>query len=73
MVFVKDIEQSGMIFSLMRDGVKVTNFRQALLADDFGLAYLPRELWQERLGAVPSGSTSAFGMLAKAEEPISSE
>jgi NAD(P)H-nitrite reductase large subunit len=73
MVFVKDIEQSGMIFSLMRDGVKVTNFRQALLADDFGLAYLPRELWQERLGEVPSGSTSAFGMLAKAEEPVSSE
>ena len=73
MVFVKDIEKSGMIFSLMRDRVKVTNFRQALLADDFGLAYLPRELWQERLGAVPSGSTSAFGMLAKAEEPVSSE
>ena len=73
MVFVKDIEKSGMIFSLMRDRVNVSSFRQALLADDFGLAYLPRELWQERLGAVPSGSASAFGMPAKAEEPISSE
>lgn len=73
MVFVKDIEKSGMIFSLMKDRVKVTNFRQALLADDFGLAYLPRELWQECLGTVPSGSTSAFGMPAKAEEPVSSE
>ena len=73
MVFVKDIEKSGMIFSLMRDRVKVTNFRQALLADDFGLAYLPRELWQERLGAVPAGSKSAFDMLAKAEEPMASE
>jgi NAD(P)H-nitrite reductase large subunit len=73
MVFIKDIEKSGMIFSLMKDRVKVTDFRQALLADDFGLAYLPRELWQERLGAVPAGSTSAFDMSAKAEEPVSSE
>jgi NAD(P)H-nitrite reductase large subunit len=73
MVFVKDIDKSGMIFSLMRDRVNVSNFKRALLADDFGLAYLPRELWQERLGAVPSGSASAVGMPAKAEEPISSE
>jgi len=73
MVFVKDIEKSGMIFSLMKDRVKVTNFRQVLLADDFGLAYLPRELWQERLGEVPAGSTSAFDILAKAEESVSSE
>jgi len=73
MVFVKDIEKSGMIFSLMRDRVNVSNFRQALLADDFGLAYLPRELWQERLGAVPSGSVSVVGMPAKAEEPVADE
>jgi hypothetical protein len=44
-----------------------------LLADDFGLAYLPRELWQERLGAVPSGSVCAVGMPVKAEEPVASE
>jgi nitrite reductase (NADH) large subunit len=73
MVFIKDIEKSGMIFGLMKDRVKVTDFRQALLADDFGLAYLPRELWQERLGAVPAGSTSVLGMPAEAEEPVSSE
>jgi NAD(P)H-nitrite reductase large subunit len=73
MVFVKDIEKSGMIFSLMKDRVKVTNFKQTLLADDFGLAYLPRELWQERLGEVPAGSKSGSDMLAKAEEPVSSE
>ncbi len=42
MVFVKDIEKSGMIFGLMRDKVNVSDFKQALLADDFGLAYLPR-------------------------------
>jgi NAD(P)H-nitrite reductase large subunit len=53
MVFVGDIEKSGMVFSLMKDRVNVANFKQALLADDFGLAYLPREMWQERLGNAP--------------------
>jgi NAD(P)H-nitrite reductase large subunit len=53
MVFVGDIEKSGMVFSLMKDKVNVANFKQALLADDFGLAYLPRELWQKRLGNAP--------------------
>jgi NAD(P)H-nitrite reductase large subunit len=52
MVFVKDIEKSGMIFGLMRDKVDVSSFKQALLVEDFGLAYMPRELWQERLGNV---------------------
>jgi NAD(P)H-nitrite reductase large subunit len=50
MVFVGDIEKSGMIFSLMKDRVNVANFKQSLLDDNFGLAYLPREVWQERLG-----------------------
>jgi NAD(P)H-nitrite reductase large subunit len=52
MVFVKDIEKSGMIFGLMRDKVNVNDFKQSLLTDDFGLAYLPQELWRERLGNV---------------------
>ena len=50
MVCVGDIEKSGILFSLMRDKVNVGNFKQALLADEFGLVSLPRELWQERLG-----------------------
>ncbi len=49
MVFVKDIDKSGLVFGLMRDRVDVSSFKQSLLADDFGLAYMPRELWQERL------------------------
>ena len=52
-VFVKDIEKSGMIFGLMREKVDVSDFKQSLLADDFGLAYMPQELWRERLGNVP--------------------
>jgi NAD(P)H-nitrite reductase large subunit len=51
-VFVKDIEKSGMIFGLMRDKVDVSAFKQVLLADDFGLAYMPEKLWRERLGNV---------------------
>jgi NAD(P)H-nitrite reductase large subunit len=54
MVFIGDIEKSGMVFSLMKDRVNVANFKQVLLTDDFGLAYLPRELWQERLGNAPA-------------------
>jgi len=49
MVFVGGIEKSGMLFGLMRDQVDVGSFKQRLLADDFGLASLPREKWQERL------------------------
>ncbi len=49
MVFVGDIEKSGIVFGLMRDRVKVSGFKQELVADDFGLVSLPRDLWQERL------------------------
>jgi NAD(P)H-nitrite reductase large subunit len=52
MVFVKDIEKSGIIFGLMREKTDVSNFKQALLTDDFGLAYTPPELWRERLGNI---------------------
>ncbi len=54
MICIGDIEKSGILFSLMRDRVNVCDFRQTLLADDFGLVSLPRKLWQERLGA-PQG------------------
>jgi NAD(P)H-nitrite reductase large subunit len=52
MVFIRDIEKSGMIFSLMRDHINVKNFKQELLNDNFGLAHLPPELWKNRLEAV---------------------
>ena len=53
MIFAEAIDKSGVIFGLMRDKVNVESFKQSLLADDFGLAFLPRELWQERLKAPP--------------------
>jgi NAD(P)H-nitrite reductase large subunit len=55
MVFIGDIERSGIVFGLMRDRVDVGGIKKQLLADDFGLAHLPPELWRERL-AVPAGA-----------------
>ena len=51
MIFVGNIEKSGIVFGLMKDRANVGSFKQSLLADDFGLAFLPRKLWQEGLEA----------------------
>jgi len=59
MVFVREIEKSGILFGLMRDQVDVGSFKQSLLTDGFGLVSLPREKWQERLETPPSESKSA--------------
>jgi NAD(P)H-nitrite reductase large subunit len=53
MIFVGNIEKSGIIFGLMRDRVNLESFKQSLLADDFGLAFFPQALWQERLAPSP--------------------
>jgi NAD(P)H-nitrite reductase large subunit len=53
MIFVENIEKSGIIHSLMRDRVNVESFKQSLLADNFGLAFFPQALWQERLETTP--------------------
>ena len=54
LVFAGDIEKSGIVFSLMKDRVNVEGFKQALVADDFGLVSLPEELWRPRLEVPPS-------------------
>jgi NAD(P)H-nitrite reductase large subunit len=53
MIFVGNIEKSGIFFGLIRDKVNVGGFKQMLLTDDFGLAFLPRALWQEALMPSP--------------------
>ncbi len=73
MVFVKNIEKSGIVFSLMRERVNVGSFKQALLSDDFGLVSLPRELWKERLEAPPAKLTHRVEMPVEAEEEIAGE
>jgi NAD(P)H-nitrite reductase large subunit len=59
MTSVGDIEKSGMILGLMRDKINVGSFKQSLLADNFGLAFFPRALWQERLETPPGLITQA--------------
>jgi NAD(P)H-nitrite reductase large subunit len=49
MVFVGDIERSGIVFGLMKDGVNVRSFKEALLSADFGLGALPEDLRRKRL------------------------
>lgn len=62
MIFVGDIENSGIIIRLMRDKTNVTSFKQSLLDDDFGLASLPRELWMNLL-EIPSNKGSEPAVL----------
>ncbi len=50
MIFLGDIERSGVVFGLMKDSVKVSGFKEALLRRDFGLNVLPDELRRQMLG-----------------------
>ena len=52
-VFIGDIEKSGIIYGLMKDQVDVSGFKQKLVEDDFGLVSLPRKLWQELVETAP--------------------
>lgn len=47
-VFMGDIQRSGVIFGLMKEGVKVSSFKDTLLSDNFGISFLPDELRKER-------------------------
>lgn len=55
MVFIGDIEKTGIIFGLMRDRVNVGNKGESLLSPDFGLVKLSRKIRRGRL-AVPTGT-----------------
>jgi NAD(P)H-nitrite reductase large subunit len=56
MVFINDIEKAGMLFGLMRDRINVSEFKDRLLDEEFGLAYLPNELRWQRLGISKNGN-----------------
>jgi NAD(P)H-nitrite reductase large subunit len=59
LVFINDIEKSGMLFGLMRENINVTAFKDKLLGEDFGLAYLPDEIRRQRLGISNNGNSGA--------------
>ncbi|MCL0034902.1 FAD-dependent oxidoreductase [Dehalococcoidia bacterium] len=49
MVFLGNIEKSGIVFSLMKNRTNVDGFKQELLSDNFGLASLPEEIWRPEM------------------------
>ncbi len=73
LVFAGDIEKSGIAFGLMKDRVNVEAFKQALVADDFGLISLPEEIWRPRLEVPPSLSDSSATPAAQPEEIVIGE
>ncbi|MFH1647579.1 MAG: FAD-dependent oxidoreductase [Chloroflexota bacterium] len=52
MVLAGDTARSGIVYGLMKDRVRVEAFKQALVAEDFGLACLPEVVWRARLEQV---------------------
>ncbi|MBU2536662.1 MAG: FAD-dependent oxidoreductase [Chloroflexota bacterium] len=72
LIFAGDIEKSGIIQSLIRNRINVDDFKQALVTDDFGLAFLPGELWRPEL-EVPAGAVVSPIYAEEPEEVIAGE
>jgi NAD(P)H-nitrite reductase large subunit len=60
MVFINQIEKAGIIYGLMKDKVDVTDFKEELLSEQFGLLHLPHDLRQERIGKPEVSGKPAF-------------
>jgi NAD(P)H-nitrite reductase large subunit len=73
LVFAGDIEKSGIVYNLMKDRVNVDSFKEVLVADDFGLAYLPEEIWRARLAISLSEITSIVTPVEQPEEVVVGE
>ena len=73
LVFAGDIEKSGIVYNLMKDRVNVDSFKEVLVADDFGLASLPEEIWQARLAAPPLEYISSIISIEEPEEAVVGE
>jgi len=73
MVFAGDIEKSGIIYNLMKNKVNVDSFQEALVAEDFGLASLPEEIWRAKLEMPPSVLTSPVTSVEQLEEVLVGE
>jgi NAD(P)H-nitrite reductase large subunit len=70
MVFAGDIEKSGIVYNLMKDGVNVSRFKEALVADDFGLASLPERIWRGRLDSTPPKGAPVVTSIEEPEELV---
>jgi NAD(P)H-nitrite reductase large subunit len=69
LVFAGEIEKSGIVYNLMKDGTDVNDFKEALIADDFGLAALPPSIWQGYL-VRPDEAARVITPTAPAEEVV---
>jgi NAD(P)H-nitrite reductase large subunit len=70
MIFINEIEKSGIIYGLMKDKINVSSFKEALLSEDFGLAHFPPELRQQRMGKKPKDGVTGPPETDTAEEVI---
>ncbi|OGO45255.1 MAG: hypothetical protein A2Z05_07735 [Chloroflexi bacterium RBG_16_60_22] len=70
LVFAGDIEKSGIVYNLMKDGVDVSDFKERLVADDFGLASLPEKIWREKLAGSPPEDVEGITGVEEPEEAI---
>jgi len=68
LVFAGDIEKSGIVYNLMKNGVDVSGFKKSLVADEFGLAYLPRKIRQEVLSVSNSLKETGITHVEESEE-----
>ena len=73
MVFMGNIEKSGIVYSLIKDRVNVNSFKQALVACDFGLLSLPEERWRPHLEIPTSGVILEVVSVKQAEEIVAGE
>jgi NAD(P)H-nitrite reductase large subunit len=72
LIFAGDIEKSGIIQNLIRNRVNVDDFKHSLVTDDFGLAFLPGELWRPEL-EVPAGAAVSSVTIEEPEEVVAGE
>ncbi|HEY81827.1 MAG TPA: NAD(P)/FAD-dependent oxidoreductase [Dehalococcoidia bacterium] len=72
LVFVGNIEKSGIVLNLIRNQVRADGFKQALVAEDFGLSILPRELWQPHL-RMPASAQISQVVTEHPEEEVAGE
>jgi NAD(P)H-nitrite reductase large subunit len=70
LVFAGEIEKSGIVYNLMKEGRDVSGFKEALVADDFGLASLPSAIWREYLAQPEAAAAKLVTIAVPPEESM---
>lgn len=73
MVFAGDIEKSGIVYNLMKEGADVSSFKEAIISDDFGLTSLPDEIRRAKLATPPDKYISVVTSIEEPEEIVVEE